>query len=393
MSLAGIVPWGWRPDWSGGVLEWLEWLTDVLPAVRGEEQRRALRTLPRQQLEFRCMVSGPERTHLENVLWTEGGPFAVPIWPDGLALESPLASGATTVPLDTADRQFAVGDLVAFLGPGAADVELGEVTAVGAYLGLAAETSRTWPAGTLVLPARAARLQEAPSWSRFTGDTSIVRLRFDMDRPATWPADAGAATYRGYPVLEQAIDWSTDPAVEFTRRREEFDSDTGPVATRDLPGRPLAAMRARHALLSRAEISQWRARLFTLQGRRGAIWVPSWQRDFEPVAAIGSGETTLDVAWCGASANVGDPLRRDLRLELQDGTVLYRRITDATDVGGGAERLTLDAPLGVDVAPLGFALVSWLSLMRQETDTAELAWWSDEAAQTACSYRGFRHDV
>src|SRR5690606_14439274 len=100
-----------------------------------------------------------------------------------------------------------------------------------------------------------------------------------------------------------------------------------------------------------------------------------------------------DVAWMGYTEYLwGDPNRRDIRIQLTDGTVLYRRITGAMEIEAG-ERLSIDEPLGVDVPPEGFALVSWLMLMRQESDAAEFAWWRGDVVDTATTFRGFRHGV
>ncbi|KAA2285424.1 hypothetical protein [Arenimonas fontis] len=396
MSLEGIIPWGWAPDWGSGIREWLEWLTDTLPAHGGEEQRRSLRLGPRQQFEFRVLAQGSDRAWLESVLWRHGnGRFAVPLWPDALTLEAALPSGSTVVPVDPQGRQFAAGEPVALLGDSPRQIELAEVASVaGGVVTLAGATAQAWPAGTQVIPAPVARLDVPAALPRFTGQVASVRLRFEMDRPAAWPEEIGAAAYRGYPVLEEAIDWAEDPLVQLDRRSTTIDAGTGPVLVDDPVGAPLPLFRARRTLLSRSEIAAWRSQLFALDGRRGAIWVPSWSEDLLPAATIAAGSTTLDVHWCGVAANLaGDPMRRDLRIELIDGTVLYRRVTAVSELSASVERLTLDSALGVEVAPEGFALVSWLSLTRQESDVAEFAWWSGDVAQTTCSFRGFRHDV
>src|SRR5262245_35910093 len=108
-----IVPWNWQPDWSMGMLERLQWYTDVLQAARGEEQRRSLRIEPRQFLEFSCMASGTDRRVMESALWNWGGrAWAVPLWFDGQELASTLAIGATSIPLSSAQRGYQVGGLV-----------------------------------------------------------------------------------------------------------------------------------------------------------------------------------------------------------------------------------------------------------------------------------------
>ena len=64
--------WTFRPNWSGGVTERLEWLTDVLPSRVGAEQRRGLRLSPRRSLEFQLLLHGEERTFFDLMLQALG---------------------------------------------------------------------------------------------------------------------------------------------------------------------------------------------------------------------------------------------------------------------------------------------------------------------------------
>jgi len=390
-----ITAWTWEPDWSRRMLERLEWRTDVLPAYRGEEQRRALRLGPRQAMEFDVTVEGDARRHMEAALWGWGAQvFAVPLWFDQLALEAPLSAGAEEIPLDPGLRQFAAGDMVMILGKTSRDHEVIEVASVSGSIDLATPTSRDWPACTRVFPARAARLDPNVAVPRFTGRVSSVRLRFEMVEPAAWTADAGATTYRGYPVFEVLANWAEeDPALELARKTLYLDAGMGPVNVVDEAQIPIPRLRGRFTLTSREEIDAWRRRLFALRGKHGAIWVPSWSEDLVPVALVASNANSIDVAWLGYTEYLwGDPNRRDIRIQLTDGRVLYRRITGAMEIEAG-ERLSIDEPLGVDVPPEGFALVSWLMLMRQESDAAEFAWWRGDVVDTATTFRGFRHGV
>ena len=47
-------------------------------------------------------------------------------------------------------------------------------------------------------------------------------------------------------------------------------------------------------------------------------------------------------------------LSRDIRIELTNGNVYYRRIVASTVLSGTVERLTLDSVLGVSVTDLPF---------------------------------------
>jgi hypothetical protein len=394
VSLAALTPFPWRPDWAAGLLERLEWYTDVLQAYKGQEQRRSLRLAPRQQIELAITLSGADRRHMEAVLWGKGSQlFALPLWFDAIPLTATLTAGATSIPLDPALRQFAVGDFLMLIGDVPAAAEFVAVSTITSSIGLSTATSATWPAGTLVVPVRAARIDGGLNFPRFTGDVSSVRLRFECIDPANYTASA-AGSYRSLPVFEEQVDWSTDPSMGLERILSVFDSGTGFLVIDDVADLPIPALSCAYTLTSRAAIDTWRKRLYALRGKQGPIWVPSRAADLNVVATISSVATTIDVEWCGYTDNLfGDPNRKDIRIELANGTVLYRRITATSEISATVERLTIDSALGVTVGLGEAVLVSYITLMRLESDAAEFAYWSGDVAETVASFKGFRHDL
>lgn len=389
-----LIPWTFPPDWAQPMLERLEWRTDVIQARRAEEQRRALRLGPRQVLEFGLTAELAARRHLEAVLWSNGGAgeWAVPLWFDGLDLAAPLDAGATAIPLDPALRQFTVGDYVLLLGRDTRTFELIEIASVAGAIGLADPTTLVWPAGTVAYPARRARIDGEINLSLFHGQARVTRVRFECIEPAAWAASAGATTYRGHPVFDLPPVWIEDPGLSLEQQLAVLDAGTGPVDVEDLAELPIPRQTGRFTLLGRAEIDAWRQRLFALRGRQVPLWVPSWGQDLALVATAGAADTTLDVEWAGVTEHLfGDPNRRDIQIELHDGTVYRRRITGAEEISSSVERLTIDSALGAEVLPAEVAAISWLVLMRQESDAAEIAWWTGEVVDTVGTFRGFRH--
>ena len=83
------------------------------------------------------------------------------------------------------------------------------------------------------------------------------------------------------------------------------------------------------------------------------IWLPSFAADLQPTAAVAGSSKTLVVEWAGyAQFGLNKPNRKDVRIELTDGTVLYRRITAASQLDN-AETLTLDTALAsTSIAPI-----------------------------------------
>jgi len=392
-----VTGWGWSADWSAGMLERLEWATDVLTMYRGEEQRRALRIGPRKVIEFSVMVSGRERRTLEAILWDWGARvWAVPVWWDGTPTTAPLAIGGFTIAADTTTRDFQADGLAMLLASDSAlDFEVAEVASVTpAGITLKRPATRNWPQGTMVYPARAARLDPSVGLDRFTGDTSTTRLRFLATEPEVWTADAGTATHRGYPVLEVRPNWTGEPQLTLERKLSILDTVTGTRRVVDEAGQPSGSQSMRWTFTSRAEIDAWRKRLHALRGRHGAAWVPTWTQDLEVVTAVGNADLAIEVRAMGYVQYLKqDAGRRDIRIELVNGTVLYRRITGSTLLSPTVERLNIEAALGVTVQPADVAMVSFMALSRQESDAAELAWWTGETVDTSATFRSFRNNT
>jgi hypothetical protein len=391
-----VTGFSWSVDWGAGVLERLEWATDVLTSYRGEEQRRALRLGPRKALEFSVMASGNQRRILESALWNWGARvWAVPVWWDGTEATAPVNLGDTTVALDTTTRDFQPEGLAMLLGATAVDFEVAEVLAVNATsITLKRPTTRAWPTGTMVYPARAARLDPSVTLDRFTGDTSTARLRFLATEPDVWTASAGPATHRGYPVLEVRPNWTSEPQLALERKLNILDTVTGTRRVVDEAQQPNASQAMRWTFTSRAEIDAWRQRLHAMRGKHGAAWVPTWAQDLELVATVGDAELGISVAALGYTRYLQlDPNRRDIRVELANGAILYRRITGSTELSATVERLNIDAALGLTVQPSDVVAISWMMLARQESDAAELAWWTGEVVDAAGTFRSFRNQV
>ena len=391
--MADPIPWTFA---SGGtVSETLTWLTDVLPAVTGPEQTRRLRNAPRAVGSFNGLESGRNRRWMETLLNANGaGRWAAPLVMDTAALAAPLTAGSTAVPVATDHLRFVAGGHALLI---AADPRRYEVVALDAVaadaLTLAAPTLFAWGAGTRVIPLRTARLDGMPSLSRFTGDDVPLQVNFRLEEPLDESPDAGAAAYRGMPVLEWQDGWTSDPQDTPERLLMTEDEGTGPVFTHDPAGIPLGKKALAFAVVGRAAIAAFRGLLYTLCGRWSPVWVPSQAQDLRVVATVANGATTLDVEHSGYSQWPLAINRRDIRIKLHNGTVLYRRVTAATAISADVERLTLDSAIPTGFAANAVALVSFMALCRQDTDVNKLTWWNHETVQSELTFRAVKHGL
>lgn len=173
-----ITVFSHRPDWSERWRETISYLTEVMPAYDGTEQRRSLRTRARSGCSFRVLTTTPvEAMALENLVYGwQDRQFGVPWWPETTLLSESVAAGAVSLPCPTSDRpSFEAEGLVLVWG----DFDLWEafrvVSVTTSRLGIAAPLTRAWPVGTRVVPLRRGWLGSEQSLGRpvnwMTADT------------------------------------------------------------------------------------------------------------------------------------------------------------------------------------------------------------------------------
>lgn len=369
-----MAAWSLVPDWATGINETLEWLTDMQEAVGGAQDRTPARDAPRRSWEFPVIVQGQDRQIMEALLFDASArTFVLPVWPDISLLSDPLAAGSTAIALDTHDLDFAVG-AQAMLWGSATQYELVEVGAITSdSITLAHATINTWPAGTRIYPCRVAALTDYPQLSRLNDRLATTTVRFRADEPCDWPALAPTAAYLDIPVLEQRTDEPQDLAAAFTRKATIIDDDVGPQQVDDISGLAWPTQQHYWLLNGRAQRGAFRSLLYWLQGRANALWLPTWQDDLTLAADIAAPDSSISVVWAGVTHSLQQqPGRRHIRIELYDGSVLYRRITGAQD-NGASERLALDSAPGVAIAATDIRQINWMMLATLAGDSVQLA--------------------
>jgi hypothetical protein len=383
--------WALPPDWSEPLTETLAWLTDVQVAVAGTVTRTPLRDAPRRSWEFAVLADRRERRFVEHALFDWAARvWALPVFVDTTHLRAPLSADATEIPVDVTGLDFAVGGL-AMLWRDVASYELVEVEQIAnGRVSLRAPTRRAWSVGTRLMPCRTARLTDAPELRRLNDRLMRTQLRFEATEPCDWPAQLPATHYFGYPVLGHRSDASRDPSASVARRIEMLDGEVGRTHADDLSG--LAWTTQTHAwrIVGRAERAALRSLLYGLQGRADAVWLPTWTDDLEIVETVGEGAVTLTVAACGIARSLRQQAgRRHVRIELLDGSVFYRAIEAASEIllanGDTAERLRLDAALGIVVRPERIRLACWMALVTLAGDTVELRHHADSEGLLDCA--------
>lgn len=377
LSVSGnrIRAWSFRHNWSASVREGLSWLTSLQTTPLGVEQRRKLRQSPRRSFQVQTIALPAERQYMELLLADWGAkPWAIPIWPDAQSLEREVGVGASELPCETAGFDFREGGLLMLRGATALDFEVLQVDEVLAgKVVLTRPTSRVWPRGTLIYPARIAVLAEQPKARSLTSDIYISEQRFDVEEVCDWPEATWTRTYRGRPVLLLRPEASEDRTSTYARIMSMLDSGT------DFPGRVdtaqlgFTATSHRFDPVGRQQAAEFRSILYYLAGRYRSIWLPTFNDDLTVVDRVKVGDDVLTVANVGYSrfsSNV--PGKRDLAIFLRNGAVHFARVVSASLDQQGNDTLYLAEALSFNALPSAILRVSYLARCRLDQDNVEL---------------------
>jgi hypothetical protein len=390
-----VNAWALTPDWTTPVHEKLGFLTDVLIAWSGKEQRRRLRISPRRVFTFTTMMQTIEKRFVENQFFGWSAQiWALPIWPDGQRTPAPIAPGDTTVVADTAHRDFVAGGLALVLTSAAA-FEILQVESVAPnLLTLIAPAALATPAGSKLYPVRSARLLAYPRISRESQSLATLTVEFTIVEPCDWPLASGLPIYRGLPVLEDSPDKSAPAEGAYEREATITDNDNSiDVDDTALLGFPTNV----HTwwLKGRAARAAFRSLMYTLAGRWQEIWVPSYDNDLQLVEDAASSASNLTFELSGFQLYAGVQNRQDIRIETYAGAIFYRRILGAAPGSPGTEVLTIDSVLGVALPVASVRRISLMALSRLDADeiTIEHLTAADGLASASTPFRAVNDNV
>ena len=376
-------------DSSTGVRETLAWMTDVMGAWSGREQRVRIKAYPRRRLEYAHLLeTSHQRALFQNLLFGwQHRTFTLPVWFDRTYLTAPLAQGANSLNVSTVHMDYDAGGLV-ILWLDYRNYEIIEIEAVSAgAVSLKRPTGRLWPQGTQVMPARFATLPPQLSFTSLTNEMDEVKLVWQIkpeERSINRLAYHTYPAYRGVDVFDIRHNWSETPSTEVSRTEDVIDFGTGIAQTEANATGPQNTADFRALLFDRQEIAEFLGWIEQRAGRLNPVWVPSYKDDFELVQTASAIDTTLRVRDVGYKQFINmHPSRRDLFIQLHGGGIVYRRVTgvaagEPLETGEATEVLSLNAALGASLNVGDGHQISYLVFARLNNDNVEMLWEDDE---------------
>lgn len=382
------------PDWNEGMEETFEFLTDVLPAYSDNEQRRALRQLPRRAMRFRALtLNARDAAGMESLIWGwQNQPYGVPWWPDAQPLLADIGIGSFSIPVDTADRQFANGGLVAIWQDEFTFEALSIVTVAAHSVTVSSPTQFAWKAGpgTRIIPVLLCRLPSSVDVSRHSSEIDHVDLNFigEAGQPALAPT-VSPTQFKGFDVLEIAPNWEKAPLKRnYKRSIVTIDPKVGPIQVIDKGGTALVGQEFPWWLDTHPNVTTFRAFMLRRFGQLNPFWIPTWDQDlvlFQDVLSTDSGIRIKSEFY--TRFFFPTQARRFIAFVPIDGSGnVYRKITASADNGDGTENLVLEAATGKNFGKTA-TMISFLTLARLAEDRISIRWDSSEHAESILSLK------
>lgn len=358
-----------------GIEETLEWKTDILKSANGGEQRVSVRKNPRQF--FNMLLRIEEGKELRDMLtllkgW-HPGVFGMPIWWEARELGADAAVDDTVVTVDTTAGDFREEGL-AILWNNEEQYEALQIDTLTANsITFTSPLSIDFVAGeTLVMPVRMAHLSATISGSRYHKNLMDVQLSIRvLDNDADL-ADTGAfSEHNSKVLLDDANMVSGTLPDDLTREILSIDNATS-VPTQ------FSDWLASHPITSKAFVADsleevWAIRqlLHALRGSQVSFYLPTFYKDLNVVENLTATSSYMDIenqGYCDF-IQAQEPFK-SVWIELTDGTILTRQITDYIEISDTVERLTVDTPWASTVTPEEIERVSFCRLVRIIDDKA-----------------------
>lgn len=384
-----IIPFTLRHNWTEKVLEQVTFLTDVLGALSGKEQRIGIRRLPRRRFEMSYMTLTPlERSYLENVTFGwQGRKYAVPLWSDVTSLRSPVSEGDSVFDVDTFTRDFDIGAFL-FITDGEKydTLEISGVTADSVTT--ATPSANSYGLGARVVPARLGTLDSKIDFARVTNqiDTTTLAWSLTADQESVNRLDSyEPETYRGSELYNVSNDYTNTINVEQNFRTDVMDANNGAFGI--YPSDPFPRRTYPFSsLLIRSELGRFLQFMYNRLGRLNPFWFVERVPSFFLQTSVLADDLTLVVTTGGYTLQSFDsPSRRDIAILTTAGWK-YRRITGSVLNDDGTETITIDSNLGVAVDASTDPMISYLKFVRLDQDLFELSYTSTGAISTATAF-------
>jgi hypothetical protein len=364
----------WRPERN--IKETLEWVTKILRANNGTEQRIQLRQIPRQFFRIQFTIkTNKMNTWYDAIIHTwQKRAWGVPVWPEYVLHTTTISAGATTINVDTSNADFR-DDSFAIVWKSETEFEVVSIeTKTDSVLNLKTSVNNSFTGNKLIIPLRIAYMISKSVKQRQNSEVAFVDALFAVEDNADITGYTPATEYDSLEILTTPSFMEDSHGEESDGQLEIVDFTTGIFKIRS--DKTFNLLSQNHIFLNDTKAACWNFRKFLhyMNGRQRPLLIPTFRSDLVQMGTIGSTDTEFFVENINLSSNLGvNTLRTYIGFYFTDETLIVRKITNIEEVDSTKERITINTSLGVEVAE-GDCKICFVDKCRFASDSIELDW-------------------
>lgn len=345
--------------------EALEFLTDVMEAYDGSEQRLQLRTMPRQTFQYTIPVKFWNIAESFNTAYNAiRKKWAIPLWTEAQFVGD-VTAHATDITCNTSLYDLRASSL-AFLFNAAGAWQVVEIsTKTSTKINVTNDLS--YIASAWLMPIRIGWIVGDVKKSTNAYE-DMVEINFFVDdnldlTPSAPTQYLSNDIYFDSPVLSGS---NMDKSLQ--QRADIVDQVLGVVSRRSPWLNARYASTYRSVLQGAQQVRDYKAFLYRRAGKFRSFWMPTFEQNMRH-ANTGTILSTLTIE---ADSYAQYPQRQHIAIESASGVWYPRAVSNPTPVAGNRIQLTLDSALNLDASKV--RRISYLGLHRLNTDKIELRW-------------------
>lgn len=366
-----IVMFPFEPE--APLRERLLFLTDVLEAKDGTEQRVSLRLAPRQEFDLKLLrEDGPERQKIDFLMFDwQSRVFGLPIWTEPAYVTSPITAGQTSVNVDDTTLADFRADGLAIVYESEDKFDALEVQSVGpTTVNFKTPIQNNYATGVRVMPLRTAITSQPAQEKKYAVNLAEFNITMRvLDNSVDLSSTSGWPTYNSKVLLSDPNAIETTLDGDINRQITVFDSSAGKFSQNSTWNR------ARHGsaktFITRTRSALWSVRrlLHALRGSQVSFYLPTFTKDITLSTTYLSGASALTIVNVGYTRYAKQRTPKvDIRIILNNGTIFNRTITNSAEIDPLTEQLTLSSTISQNIAPSDIARIEFLEKVRIDNE-------------------------
>ena len=376
-----------------GVIEQLEWNTDVIkPKHSDEEQRIALRTRPRQSFTnvyaFNNIVRRRQfMAHLFKYLKKE---WAVPVWTESEVHSGTLSSGSSSITVDTDYSDWRASSH-GFIWESETNWEIIKVASfTTTVLTLDKNTINTYTKDKFVMPCRFGFIRGTPVILSEKSDITRVNVTFDTHDAVEITGYSAAQSLHSMEIMTRGAEIPGLEGISESHSTSavRLDNNTGLIGIEERSEYNNVTQEHRMRFTTKANIWDFRQWMHSIDGPQKAFLVPTYLNDLALSRAVGSSDDTIFFTNIGLADHVQTiGMLKYFAFLNTDGTVNVKWIDSIATVSGTEESITLGSGATAGTAYATTAMVMFVWICRLSSDALELDWFQRNGIIANASFR------